>query len=68
MALEKPPCKGCPDRHANCYSECKKYAEYKERIKAAREAAAKHDRESWDVAASKTQVYKIGKRLRKKKP
>lgn len=69
MAIKKPPCKGCSDRHSNCHSECMKYAEYTERIKAAREAEAKYSRESWDfTVVRKKQVYKIGERMGKKKP
>lgn len=70
MAIEKPPCKDCPDRHINCHSdgECKNgYPEYKKRIEAAREAEAQQNKESWDLTCVHRPVIKIGERMRRTK-
>ena len=34
----KPPCGNCEDRHEACHDSCERFAVYKERIRAAREA------------------------------
>ena len=39
----KGPCKNCPDRHYNCWSECEKYRAY---------------RASLDELAEKTRAFK----------
>ena len=35
---DKPPCKGCADRHTACWGECEKYKEWKKLVDGANKA------------------------------
>ena len=35
---DKPPCKGCSDRHTACWCECEKYKEWKNLVDSANKA------------------------------
>ena len=40
---DKPPCKGCADRHTACWGECEKYKEWKKILDSANKARQEYN-------------------------
>ena len=40
---EKPPCKGCDERHVGCHDRCERYAEWRAKANKANEERRKYN-------------------------